>query len=135
MMEVVNHILWVAGNIIILLIFVAALSFAIIYPLLFNPKLTTGGRLVWRAIFSVAGIGLMVVIGLFVDGRSEWWELPPNILWWRPALRVLVYGYVAYSFGSLVALLFVRRFWPKQVEVAPEVESTLSVRPRKLGRR
>lgn len=115
-----STVVWVLGNVIAFLVFAAAAAFSILYPILFKVELTTGGKLIWRAILSTAGFGLLVVIGLFVDGRSEWTEMPPNVIWWRPLSRLMVYGFIAFTFSSLVALLLRRRFWPKTVVTAPD---------------
>lgn len=133
-MNELNTILWVVGNLTILLIFVAAVAFAIAYPILFDVKATTGGFFIWQAIASVAGIGFLIVIGLFVDGHTQWWMLPEHTAWWRPALRFLVYGLVAWTFTRLVYLLIVRRFRPEKLKTRPD-ESTLSIRPRDLHRK
>lgn len=127
----INTFLWVSGNLVAASIFVSALVFAIAYPILFNPGLTTAGKLIWRAIFSVGGFGFLAVIGTFIDGRVEWFELPPDVDPWRPLVRVVIYGFIAYTFGSLVVLLFLRRFAPERLRTAPE---TLNVEPRDLHR-
>lgn len=131
-LEDVNTVFWVTGNLIAASIFVSGLAFAIIYPILFNPSLTTAGKYIWRAIFSVGGFGFLAVVGTFVDGRVEWFELPPDVDWWRPAIRLVIYGIIAYTFWSLVALLFVRRFHPERLRTAPE--DTLNVKPRHIGK-
>lgn len=130
---ILNDVLWNIGNGIIVLIFIAALLFTIIYPILFNPRLTTGGWLIWQAIASVAGIGFLIIIGLYFD--------PHDDAVWRPLLRVFVYGLVAYTFGRLVVFLIIRRFWPNRVRHrkpkadAYMVETTLSPKPRDLHRK
>ena len=124
--HVLNEILWNIGNLTILVIFIAATAFAVIYPILFDVKATTGGFFIWQAIASVAAIGFLIVIGLYVD--------TDDTAWWRPALRLIVYGLVAWTFIRLVYLLIVRRFRPEKLKTRPD-ENTLSIRPRDLHRK
>lgn len=125
---VVNQILWVAGNVVGLLIFVSALIFSVAYPLLFKFRETTAGPKIWQAILSTAGFGLLAFLGIFVDGRVPAWELPMDVAWWRPLVRLIVYGFIGYSYGSLVWLLVVRRWFPKKIKTAPA--GLLDVAPR-----
>lgn len=140
----VNTFLWVTGNLIVLLVFLSAIAFAVTYPILFNPNQTAGGRAIWKAIGSVAGIGLLVVVGLFIDGATSWTARPEHVELWRSILRLLVYGWVAYSFLDLVRVLIYRRFWPDKLKTAPSFRTgpvevidpnTLSVPPRTLRKR
>lgn len=121
----INSFLWVAGNIVLAVIFFTSLAFAIVYPLLFKVEETTGGQRIWRAIFSVAGFGLLNYLGLFIDGSVPFTELPPNVAVWRPILRLVIYLMIAHSFAGLVSYLLQRRFWPKKLKMAPMMESML----------
>lgn len=134
---VVNTALWVLGNITVLLVVLAALVFSVLYPILFNPRLTSGGQRIWEAIGSVAGIGLLVVVGLFMDGDGRWWAVPDTVVGWWPLFRLIIFGWVAYTFGRLVVFLIRRRFWPKQLKTRDNTvpENTLEVRPRQLRKR
>ncbi len=133
----VNETLWVLGNGTVLAIVLAALIFSILYPILFNPRLTSGGQRIWEAISSVAGIGLLVVLGLFADNDGSWWRLPEGSAGWWPLFRFLVFGWVAYTFGRLVVFLIRRRFWPKNLKTRDSAvpENTLEVHPRQLRKR
>ena len=119
-LAVYNTIAWVTSNILVLTIFVSATAFVILYPLFFRFEATTAGILIWRAVLSFALIAALSVIGLFVDGRVDWWVLPIDVAWWRPTVRLVVFGFIAYTFGSLVGLVIVRRFWPSRVKIHPE---------------
>jgi len=121
-----NHVLWVTGNLVSLTIFISAMIFAVAYPILFKFEQTTAGKLIWRSIFSVGGFGLLAVIGTFIDGRVNWTEIPPDIEWWRPLVRMVVYGVISYTYASLVALLVLRRFFPHKLVVAPEPVEALA---------
>jgi len=118
--EAYNHVMWVIGNLTVALIFVCALTFVVVYPVLFNPMLTTAGRLIWRLVISFLGLGFLAVLGVFVDGQVDWTMFPPDVSWWRPTIRFFIYAFVAYSFGSLIGLLFTRRFHPERVRRAPD---------------
>jgi hypothetical protein len=133
----VNTALWILGNVTILLIVLAALVFSVLYPILFNPRLTSGGQRIWEAIGSVAGIGLLVVVGLFIDSDSQWWATPDSIVGWWPLFRLVIFSWVAYTFGRLVVFLIRRRFWPEHLKTRDNSvpENTLEVRPRQLRKR
>lgn len=130
-MDVVNAIAWVAGNIVVLVIAISASAFVLLYPLLFEFEKTTAGLLIWRAVLSLALLGGLVCLGIFVDGRVPWWQYPGDVVGWRPLLRLAVYGFIAYTFASLVALLVIRRWWPDKVKTAPK-EWVENVKPRQL---
>lgn len=117
----IDEILWTIGNVLIAAIFVLAFLFCFLYLALFNPRRTTGGWLIWQAIFSITCIGLVNVVGIYLSD-----------VWWRPGFRAVVYTLVAYNFGRLVGLLIYRRFWPHKVRIGSESvdEQTLSPRPR-----
>lgn len=125
---------WVLGNLVALGIFFSAAVFAVLYPILYNIRVTTVGPHIWRAILSVAGFGFLVVIGLFVDSRVDWWQMPEDVAWWRPLLRLVIYGLIAYSFTSLSVVLIVRRFWPHRLKTRP-LTTALDIPPRTFGSR
>jgi len=104
------------------------LIFAIAYPILFDPRATTAGRLILNFVGSLIGIVGLVFIAVFIDPRAGglWFEFPGDVLWWRPAVRFLAYAYVAYSLTGLVALLWMRKFRPQRLHTAPE-ETTIPV--------
>lgn len=120
--------LWVLGNLVVLSVFLSASLFAILYPIFWDWRhWTTAGTRIWRAILSVAGLGLLIVIGLFLDGSVEWWQMPSNVSGWRVLLRLVVYGLIAYSFADLVKTLVIRKFWPERLKTAPLDENTLGL--------
>ncbi len=129
-----STVVWVLGNLVALGIFFSAGTFAVLYPLLFNIRVTTVGPHIWRAILSVAGFGVLAVLGLFVDGRVNWWEMPTDVAWWRPLLRLAIYGLIAYSFTSLSVVLIMRRFWPHRLKTKPLVDA-LDIPARSFGSR
>lgn len=129
----INVILWVIGNALGFLVFFSATAFAILYPLLFKLGQTTGGVKIWWAVLSVMGFGFLTFLGIFVDGRVPAWEMPPDVSWWRPIVRLAVYAVIAYSFGGLVIYLLMRRFDPERLKIAPKMAAVLSARIESLG--
>lgn len=124
-----NEVAWVMSNIILAGVCFSSILFVIAYTILFNPRATTAGLLVRRAVLSIAGMAFLFVLGIFVDGRAEWYEYPEGIAPWRPVLRLAIYLFVAYSFTSLVVLLFQRKFAPHVLHTAPD---EWTVKPRRL---
>lgn len=123
-LDVINPIAWVLSNLILAYIALGVVVFVIMYYALFDPKATTGGKLIFRFMLSLVGIIFLVFIGIFVDpiaGRS-WSQIAPDVEWWRPLLRLLVYGYVAFTVTSLAVLLVKRKWFPSRLRIAPEKE-------------
>jgi hypothetical protein len=114
----INTFLWVIGNLTLGYIAFALIIFVIGYFILFNPKATTGGKLIYRFFLSLVGIVGLVFIGIFIDPVKDngWRFLPQDIEWWRPLLRVSVYGFVAYTITSLAVLLGIRKWKPHLIK-------------------
>lgn len=129
-----NAIAWVGANLLVAYIAVALVVFVVGYQLLFDPRATTGGKLVFRFALSLIGVIGLVFISLFIDPRmgSQWFMYPGDVIWWRPTLRLAAYVYVAYTITSLSVLLVIRKFWPEKLKTAPADEDTLvKIRARK----
>lgn len=122
--DVINPIAWVAANIVLAYISVALIVFVVMYYALFDPKATTGGKLIFRFMFSLVGILGIVFIGVFVDPAPdrEWFSYPGDYVeWWRPLLRLFIYGYVAFTITALAVLLVKRKWFPSHIEaIAPQ---------------
>lgn len=134
-MSEVNAVFWLLSNLTVVYIAVALIAFVFAYPILFDPGATTAGKLVLRFALSLVGVIGLVFVSLFINPRQggAWFEYPGDVFWWRPAVRFLVYVYVAYSITSLDVLLWLRKYRPHLVQTAPD-ENTLPVkvrRPRK----
>lgn len=131
MIETVNAFLWVFSNLLIGYIAFAILVFAIAYPILFDPNATTAGKFLLRFVGSLAGVIGLVIIGTFVDPSAgrEWSAYPVDIAVWRPALRFIIYAYVAYTITALDVLLWFRKFRPAQLRTVAH-EQTLPVKLR-----
>jgi hypothetical protein len=112
-----NELAWITSNLLIGYIAVALIIFAVGYYVLFDPKATTAGKLVFRFALSLVGVIGLICIGIFVDpsAGSAWFEFPGDIIWWRPTLRLAVYAYVAYTITSLAVLLGIRKWRPDWV--------------------
>jgi hypothetical protein len=130
-LDYINPVLWVISNLELLVVFLLASAFVVLYILFWDVRATTGGEHVWTAFLALATLGLLNVVGLFIDGRSHWWQYPtPEPAWWRPALRFTIYTFVGWSFARLVLFLIRRKFRPEKLTTAPD-EYT-APRPRHL---
>ncbi len=142
-MEVINTInatAWVLSNVVLAYTALALLIFVIMYYVLFDPKATTAGKLIFRFMVSLVGVIGLVFLGVFVDPAidSIWSSYPTDVEPWRPVLRLSVYTYVAFTITAL-AILLVRRKWrPNSIKIAPaqdlvkvrhETSETLIVKP------
>lgn len=122
--KVINTVAWVSGNVVLVYTALALLVFLASYYAIFDPSATTGGKLIFRFMLSMAGVILLVFIGIFVDPSPdrEWFKYPDGTVeWWRPLLRLAVYGFVTFSISSLAWLLAVRKWWPHRVKKASDI--------------
>lgn len=128
--ETLNPFMWVLSNLLIVYIGLVLIVFAASYYLLFNPKLTTGGYYIFRFVISLVGIIGLVFIGIFLNptSGSSWMEYPGDLLWWRPTVRTIVYGYIGYTTTGLARLLYLRKFKPEKLRTAADLNL---VRPRR----
>lgn len=120
----VNTVVWVLGNVLLAYTAFALITFLLAYYTIFDPGATTGGRLIFRFMLSLAGVIVLVFIGIFMDPSPnlEWYIFPgESIEWWRPLMRLAVYVFVAYSISSLAWLLAVRKWWPHKVKKASDI--------------
>lgn len=127
-----NSYAWIFSNLLIAYIGVVLIIFVVGYWLLFDPKATTGGRLIFRFAVSLVGVIGLVFVSLFVNPASgrAWDEYPGDLFWWRPVVRLIVYSYVAYTITSLTILLGIRKWKPHIIVVAPDESSLVRVRTR-----
>lgn len=127
--NVLNSWLWVIGNVALAYTSVVLILFIVTYYIIFDPQATTGGRMIFQFMLSLAGVMILVFIGIFIDpsANSSWLELNHNVEWWRPSVRALVYVFVAYSITSLAVLLVMRKWYPHKLTKASDLEL---VRPR-----
>lgn len=117
-----NPVAWVLANVILAYIAVALILFVAGYYALFDPKATTGGKFIFRFMLSLVGVIGLVFLGIFIDPAPdrEWYNYAAQVEWWRPAVRLFVYGYVAYTITSLAYLLAVRKWNPGRLKTAPD---------------
>lgn len=116
----INNFAWVAGNILVAYTAFAIVVFVIGYYVLFDPRATTAGKFIFRFMLSLVGVIILVFIGTYVDPSPNrgWSFLPPDVSSWRPILRFLIYGYVAFTITSLAILLGIRKWRPNRVKSA-----------------
>lgn len=120
----INTVAWVLGNLMLAYTAFALIIFIVAYYTIFDPSATTGGRLIFRFMLSLAGVIVLVFVGIFVDPSPDrqWTTFPvESVEWWRPLMRLAVYGFVAYSISSLAWLLAVRKWWPHKVKKASDI--------------
>ena len=120
----INTVAWVLGNMMLAYTAFALIIFIVAYYTIFDPSATTGGRLIFRFMLSLAGVIVLIFIGIFVDPspNNQWTTFPiESVEWWRPLLRLSVYCFVAYSISSLAWFLAVRKWWPEKVKKASDI--------------
>lgn len=117
-----NTFAWVFTNLIVAYIAVVLVGFVLAYYAWFDPRATTAGKYVFRFILSLIGVIGLVFVSLFVDpamGR-KWFEYPGDILWWRPAVRLVIYGYVAFTVTGLAVVVMLRKWKPSLLRTAKD---------------
>ena len=123
-LEWLNPTLWVIANLALIYIGVLLLAFTILYPTLFDPSATTGGKMIFRFALSLSLVVAVIVVGIFIDPRHDipWYEYPGDTIWWRPPILLGAYLYVAYTISSLVRFLWKRKFQPQKIKRIPDKE-------------
>lgn len=124
LLNFVNTLAYQIANLFVIYIAIGVVVFVIGYYALFDPRATTAGRLVFRFFLSLVGIIGLVFIGTYIDPIDDhsWTTLPSGVEPWRPLLRLIVYGYVAYTITSLAVLLWLRKYRPHKIKSAPDKE-------------
>jgi len=121
--DVINPIAWVTANILLAYIAFALIVFVVMYYALFDPRATTGGQLIFRFMLSLVGVIVLSFLGIFIDPAPdrEWFTYPGDYVeWWRPILRLCIYGFVAFTITSLAVLLVRRKWFPHNLKMAPQ---------------
>lgn len=131
-LNVLNTVLWVAGNVELAYTSVMLVVFVVAYFIIFDPRATTGGKLIFQFMLSLMGVLILVFIGIYIDPTDEnaWMQMPMTVDWWRPSVRFVIYGFVAYSITQLFVLLVKRKWFPHKLKTASDL--TL-VQPRHTG--
>lgn len=123
-LNAINAVLWVVSNVLLAYSAIMLVLFLIAYIAIFDPKATTGGKLIFRFMISLVGVISLSFIGIFIDpvpGR-DWWSFPVGeVEWWRPVLRVLIYGFTAFSISALIKLLVYRKWFPQKLKKASDI--------------
>lgn len=120
----INTVLWVMSNALVGYIALASVLFVVGYLILFDPLTTTAGKIVFRLMVSLAGVMVLVVIGVFLDNRpdQDWLTFHGDTLWWRPGVRLIVYGYLAYATTTLLSFLMVIKWFPSRLKTPRDKE-------------
>ena len=123
-----NPFFWVASNFLIIYTNVLLSLFVIGYYVLFDPRATTGGKLILRFGFALFLVMTLVTIGIYANPISEtpWYNYPgESVIWWRPAVRAFVYAYIAFATTSLVVFLVIRKFWPNRLQTSADKDMAI----------
>ena len=88
-LEWINPIVWVITNLILIYVGIALIAFVSLYQTLFDPKATTGGKMIFRFAWSRGLVVAVIFVGIFIDPRHDipWYEYPGDTIWWRPVAR------------------------------------------------
>lgn len=121
--DTLNPAFWAIGNLFLGYTSIVLMLFIVVYFVLFDPRATTGGKLIFQFMLSLGGVIALVFIGIFVDPSTDrsWDDLPAAVEWWRPLVRFVVYGFVAYSITSLAVLLVLRKWLPHKLKKASDL--------------
>ena len=123
LLNVINPIAWVLGNLLVAYDAISIIVFVIGYIIIYDPSTTTAGKLIFRFFVSLMGLIILVFIATYIDPAADhiWLELPNDVDAWHPVFRTIVYGYIGYSVTSLAVLLVIRKWWPNKVNTAPDL--------------
>lgn len=123
--EPVNEVAWVVSNLALAYTCVVLVVFLVAYVIIFDPRATTGGQLIFRFMLSLVGVIVLSYIGVFVDpAQGQSWFLYPGeelVETWRPITRLVVYVFVAFSITALSRLLILRKWFPHKVKKAGDL--------------
>ena len=119
----INTFAWVASNMLLAYSAIVLVLFLVAYFYFFDPRATTGGRLIFQFMLSLVGIVSLNIIGIFINPTSSsvWHEYPAEVEAWRPTIRLIIYGFVSYSVTSLAVLLILRKWFPNKVKKASDI--------------
>lgn len=123
-LEYFNAIAWVGSNLLIAYIAIALVVFVLAYGILFDPKATTAGKMIFRFLYSLIGVIGLVYLGTFINPpeNREWSAYPGDVHVWRPIVRLIIYGYVAYAITTLAIALGIRKWKPHLIRTAKDLE-------------
>lgn len=123
-LETINAIAWITTNVVIIYIGVILTVFVLAYYALFDPKATTGGKLIFRFALSLLGVIALVIVGIYVNPSNDrsWFAYSGDTVWWRPIVRFVIYGYVAYAITNLTKFVIIRKFWPHKLKTAKDYD-------------
>ena len=120
----INTIFWVSSNALVGYITIALYVFLVAYFVMFNPRKTTAGRLLFRLLFALGGVMTLVFVSVFIDNRpdEDWLTFPGDTLWWRPTLRIFGYLFLAYAVTALISFMVKVRWFPHRLKTPRDKE-------------
>jgi hypothetical protein len=120
----INPWLWTLANIELGLFFFFIAFYVVFYWLAFDIHDTEAGERIYSTLRSLFWIALLGFIGTYVNPHLPFYVYPEDTFWWRPLLRVILYGVVTLSIFRLDLLVFNR--WrhgsPMRIELTPKYE-------------
>lgn len=128
--DAVNAVLWVSGNVTLGYSAVVLMIFLVSYVIIFDPRATTGGKLIYQFMLSLAGVMALNIIGVYIDPSADtkWFMYPDDVEPWRPILRLIVYVFIAWAISSLVVLLILRKWFPHKLKKASDIKALVKDR-------
>lgn len=120
----INAIFWVSSNALVGYITFATYIFLVAYYIMFNPRATTAGRLLFRLLFALGGVMTLVFIGVFIDNRpdEDWLTFPGDTIWWRPVLRIFGYAFLACAVTALIKFMITVKWFPHKLKTPRDKE-------------
>lgn len=120
----INAVLWVSSNVLVGYITFAVWVFLVGYFALFNPRQTTAGKLLFNLLLSLGFVMTLVFIGVFIDNRpdEDWLSFRGDMLWWKPTIRIIGYGFLAFAVTRLIAFLIVVKWFPELLRTPRDKE-------------
>lgn len=113
----INDILWGISNGLVFYAAIAILLFFGFYGLFFKWWKRPAGISVFIDRAALVGVISLIFIGIFVDPQRGFWEAPPDVLAWRPWLRVFVYSSVAFATTFQFVVAFRRYVATEPIEI------------------
>lgn len=121
-----NSVIWVISNVALAYSGIALVIFIVAYYLVFDHTATTGGKILFQFMLSLVGVMFLAFVGVFINPSPDrsWIDFDPNTVdAWRPILRLIVYGFVAYAISALITLLALRKWYPHRIRKASDILS------------
>lgn len=115
----INPFFWVISNALLVIVSAALTFYVIFYFFWFKWWEHAGGRLIMAFTSSLLGVIFLVLVGLTSNPAGSF-AYPVDTLVWRPFIRMIVYGAVAFTIIRLDVTLIARYRAASTLEFAVE---------------